>query len=423
LTDIFRQGQGLIGLTAILLLCWALSENRGARPGWKWIAGALGLQVAIALVIVRVPFIWDLIGLANKGVAAIETATLRGSSYMFGYLGGATSPFVLSGENPPPVIIAFQILPLVIVFSALAALFWHWGLLRWIVRGLSWALQRTLGVSGVVGLSGGANIFLGVVEAPLVTRAYFDRMSRAELFTVMVMTMATISGAVLVLYAQTLSKTVPDAVGHMIAASLISLPAAVLVARLMVPGEGRTDASSEEAGLRYESSMDAVIRGTMDGIQLFLAVIGVIIVIFALVTLVDLTLEALPAVGGDPLTLKRLFGWIFAPVMWSLGVPWDQASAAGGLMGTKAILNEYVAYLDLAQMAPGTFDTRSLLIVTYALCGFANLASVGLIISTIGTLAPARRAEVTALGMKSWIAGNCASAMTGAVIGLVTMAG
>jgi len=415
LIDILRQGQGLIGLVGILLFCWGLSENRGAHPGWKWIAGALGLQIVIAAVIVRIPFIWDVIGLANKGVAAIEIATLRGSSYMFGYLGGAASPFVLNGGAPPPVIIAFQILPLVIVFSALAALFWHWGLLRWIVRGLSWALQRTLGVSGVVGLSGGANIFLGVVEAPLVTRAYFERMSRAELFTVMAMTMSTISGAVLVLYAQTLSKTVPDAVGHMIAASLISLPAAVLVARLMVPGDGRTEASPDETGLRYESSMDAIIRGTMDGIQLFLAVIGVIIVIFALVTLADLTLEAL--------TLKRLFGWVFAPVMWSLGVPWDQASAAGGLMGTKAILNEYVAYLDLSQMPPDAFDPRSLLIVTYALCGFANLASVGLIISTIGTLAPARRAEVTALGMKSWIAGNCASAMTGAVIGLVTAVG
>lgn len=418
--DIFRQGQGLIGLIAILLFCWGMSENRGARPGWKWVAGALGLQVAIALVIVRVPLVWDIIGLANKGVAAIEIATLRGSSYMFGYLGGAASPFVLNGDNPPPVIIAFQILPLVIVFSALAALFWHWGILRWIVRSLSWALQRTMGVSGVVGLSGGANIFLGVVEAPLVLRAYFERMNRSELFTVMVMTMSTISGAVLVLYAQTLSKAVPDAVGHMIAASLISLPAAVLVARLMVPGEGRTDASSEEVGLRYESSMDAVIRGTMDGIQLFLAVIGVMIVIFALVTLADLALEVLPNVSGDPITLKRLFGWAFAPVMWSLGIPWDQASAAGGLMGTKAVLNEYVAYLDLAQMPPDTFDPRSLLIITYALCGFANLASIGLIISTIGTLAPARRAEVTALGMKSWIAGNCASAMTGAVIGLVT---
>jgi len=420
LSDIFRQGQGLIGLTAILLICWGLSENRSARPRWRWVGGALALQVVIALVIVRVPFIWDIIGLANKGVAAIETATLRGSSYMFGYLGGATSPFVLSGEGPPPVIIAFQILPLVIVFSALAALFWHWGVLRWIVRGLSWALQRTLGVSGVVGLSGGANIFLGVVESPLVTRAYFERMSRSELFTIMVLTMSTISGAVLVLYAQTLSQTVPDAVGHMIAASLISLPAAVLVARLMVPGEGRTAATLDEAGLRYESSMDALIRGTMDGIQLFLAIIGVIIVIFALVTLADLALQALPVASDEPLTLKLMFGWVFAPVMWALGVPWDQASAAGGLMGTKVILNEYVAYLELAQLPLGTFDTRTMLITTYALCGFANLASVGLIISTIGTLAPTRRAEVTALGMKSWLAGNCATAMTGAVIGLVT---
>jgi CNT family concentrative nucleoside transporter len=324
------------------------------------------------------------------------------------------------GEGPP-LIIAFQILPLVIVFSALAALLWHWGVLAAIVRGLSWALQKTLGVSGVVGLSGGANIFLGVVEAPLVVRAYFEKMSRAELFAVMVLSMTTISGAVLVLYASTLSKTVPDAVGHMISASLISLPAALLIARLMVPGEGtKTDAEIGAASLRYQSSMDAIIRGTMDGVQLFLAVIGVIIVMFALVALADQILTVLPNVGGEAVTLRRAFGWLLSPLMWALGVPWREAADAGALMGTKAILNEYVAYLQLAALPAETFDPRSKLIVIYSLCGFANLASVGLIVSTISTLAPPRRADLATLGMKSWVAGNCASAMTGAVIGLVT---
>jgi CNT family concentrative nucleoside transporter len=294
--------------------------------------------------------------------------------------------------------------------------------LAWIVRGLSWLLRRSLGVSGVVGLSGGANLFLGVVESPLVVRAYFDRMSRSELFAIMVLAMATISGAVLVLYAQTLSRTVPDAVGHMIAASLISLPAAVLIARLMVPGDGKTPANDEKPALQYASSIDAIIRGTMDGIQLFLAVIGVIIVIFALVALLDQVLAALPVVDGAPITVRRVFGWLFAPLMWALGISWDQAPQAGALMGTKAILNEYVAYLEMAALPAATFDPRSQLIVTYTLCGFANLASIGLLVSTIGTLAPARRAEVAALGIKSWIAGNCASALTGAVIGIVTFA-
>jgi CNT family concentrative nucleoside transporter len=329
-------------------------------------------------------------------------------------------PFVLKEGASPPLIIAFQILPLVIVFSALSALLWHWKILSIIVRGLSWAMQKTMGVSGVVGLSAGANIFLGVVEAPLVVRAYFEKMSRSELFMVMVLAMSTISGAILILYAQTLSKTLPDAVGHMISASLIVLPASILIARLMVPGGGDTQMDPDDTSLKYESSIDAVITGTMDGVQLFLAVIGIIIVVFALVALVDQMLTVLPFVDGTALTLRRMFGWLFAPLMWAIGVPLQEAGTAGGLMGTKAILNEYVAYLDMAALADGTLGPRSKLIVTYALCGFANLASIGLLVSTIGTLCPARRTEAASLGMKSWVAGNLASAMTGAMIGLVT---
>lgn len=419
----FDQVRGAIGIAALLALAWGLSEDRKGRPSWRWIAGALALQGALALVIVRVPLVWDLMAYANKGVQAIEKATLVGSSYMFGYLGGAPLPFQLADGAEPPLVIAFQILPLVIVFSALAALLWHWGVLRVAVAGLSFLLRRSLGVSGVVGLSGGANMFLGVVESPLVVRAYFARMSRAELFQVMALAMATISGAILILYATTLSRTVPDAVGHMIAASLVSLPAALLIARLMVPGRAEDAATAideAEPGLQYESSIDAIIKGTMDGMQLFLAVIAVIIVVFALVALADQTLALGPLVEGEPLSLKRLLGWLFAPMMWLIGVPWAEAQTAGALMGTKAVLNEYVAYLELAALPVGALGPRRLLIVTYALCGVANLASVGLLVSTIGTLCPERRAETAGLGMKSWIAGNLATAMTGAWIGLIT---
>ncbi|MEP3226152.1 MAG: nucleoside transporter C-terminal domain-containing protein [Parasphingorhabdus sp.] len=418
--DLLSQFQGLIGIVFILTIAWALSENRKDRPSWKWIAGAIAIQFLLAISIVRIPFVWDFIGLANQGVQAVEQATLAGSSYMFGFIGGADSPFVLKDGAAPPLIIAFQILPLVIVFSALAALFWHWRILQLIVKALSWALRKTLGVSGVVGLSGGANIFLGVVESPLVVRAYFEKMRRAELFAIMVLAMSTISGAILVLYATTLEKTVPNAVGHMISASLISLPAAILLAKLMVPGHADTNVKREDPGLKYDNSFDALVKGTMDGVQLFLAVVAIIIVIFALVALIDQILALLPMLSGEALTLKRIFGWIFAPLMWMIGVPWEEAGAAGSLMGTKAILNEYVAYLELAALPAHTLSVKGQLIVTYALCGVANLASVGLIISTIGTLCPERRAEVAGLGMKSWFAGNCATAMTGAVIGIVT---
>jgi concentrative nucleoside transporter, CNT family len=414
-----EQFQGLIGLAAILLLAWAFSEDRANRPGWRWLGGALLLQLAIAVVVVRVPPIWAAVGVANQGVAAIEKATLVGSSYMFGYLGGAPLPFALAQGASPPLIIAFQILPLIIVFSALSALLWHWGILKALVRGLSWALRRTLGVSGVVGLGGGGTLFLGVVESPLVLRAWLATMSRSDLFAIMAMIMATISGAILVLYASTLGKVIPNAAGHLIVASLISLPAALMVARLMVPGQPQSSEAAEP-DLAYDGAMDAVVRGAMEGVQLMLAVIGIIITIFALVALADQILALAPHVDGAALTLKRMFGWIFSPFMWAIGVPWDQAPAAGALMGTKAILNEYVAYLDLAALPAGTLDPRSALIVTYALAGFANLASIGLLVSTIASLCPERRAEAAGLGVKSWIAGNFATLMTGAMIGLVT---
>jgi concentrative nucleoside transporter, CNT family len=417
---VVQQLQGLIGIAVILLIAWALSEARSVRPGWRWIAGALLLQLSLAASVTQVPAIWTAVGFANQGVAAIERATLVGSSYMFGYTGGAPIPFVLRDGAEAPVIIAFQILPLIIVFSAISALLWHWGVLHAMVRGLSWALRRTLGVSGVVGLGAGATFFLGVVESPLVLRAWFARMSRGDLFAIMTLIMATISGAVLILYATTLSSTVPNAVGHMIVASLISLPAALVVARLMVPWDGQSSGDGVDPDLAYEGSFDAIIKGTMEGVQLVLAVIGVIIVVFALVSLVDQMLALAPLVDGAPLTLRRLFGWAFAPLMWTIGVPWGDAPAAGALMGTKAILNEYVAYLDLAALPAGTLDARSLLITTYALCGFANLASVGLIVSTIAALSPERRSDAAQLGMKSWVAGNLSSLMTGAVIGLVT---
>ncbi len=414
-----QQFQGLIGLAAVLLLAWAFSEDRTNCPGWRWLSGALLLQLAIAVIVVRVPPIWAAVGVANQGVAAIEKATLVGSSYMFGYLGGAPLPFALAEGASPPLIIAFQILPLIIVFSALSALLWHWGILKALVRGLSWALRRTLGVSGVVGLGGGGTLFLGVVESPLVLRAWFATMSRSDLFSVMAMIMATISGAILVLYASTLGKLIPNAAGHLIVASLISLPAALMIARLMVPGQPQSGEAAEP-DLAYDGAMDAVVRGAMEGVQLVLAVIGIIITIFALVNLADQILALAPHVDGAALTLKRMFGWVFSPFMWAIGVPWDQAPAAGALMGTKAILNEYVAYLDLASLPAGTLNPRSTLIVTYALAGFANLASIGLLVSTIASLCPERRAEAAGLGVKSWIAGNFATLMTGAMIGLVT---
>jgi len=416
----FASLQSALGLAAIIGIAWALSENRRAVPSWRWIAGAVLLQIVVAVAVLRIPVIWDALRVANAGVAVLEASSRVGSSYMFGYLGGAEPPFVLKPGATAPVIIAFQILPLVIFTSALAALLWHWGVLRLIVRALSWALQRTLGIGGAVGLNAGANVFLGVVEAPLIVRAYLARMTRAELFMVMTLGMSTVSGVVLILYSQTLARVVDNSFGHVITASLVCLPASLLLARLMVPGESPTGADRKEDELRYDSSIDALVRGTFDGLQLFLAVIAILLVVFALVALANYMLGALPPVADQPLTVQRLFGWVFAPLMWLIGVPWAEAIDAGALMGTKAILNEYVAYQQLATDYAGRLSPRSTLIVTYALCGFANLASVGLSVSTLTTLAPERRKEILSLGFKSWISGNLATAMIGAVIGLIT---
>ncbi len=411
--------QSCLGLAALLLVAMTLSENRRQLPSWRWMAGAIAMQLLLGTVILLVPAVWETLRAMNAGVIAIERATLEGSSYMFGYLGGAPLPFDVKPGAATPVVIAFQILPLIITMSALAAILWHWGVLRLIVRGLSWALQKTLGVSGVVGLNAGANLFLGVVEAPLVVRGWLATVSRHELFTMMTLGMSTVSGVVLVLYAQTLSRSIDNSFGHILAASLISLPAALLIARILVPGESRTNAAANGAELRYQGSMDALVRGTLDGLQLFLAVIAVIIVVFSLVALVNQTLGALPDFSGAPLTVQRLFGWLFAPLMWLLGVPWAEAQTAGSLMGIKAILNEYVAYLALADLPAGSLTPRSMLISIYAMCGFANLASIGLLISTLTTLCPERRREIAGLGFKSWLAGNLVSMMTGAVVGIV----
>ena len=411
--------QGLLGLAAILGCAWLLSERRASLPRARWIAGALLLQFVLAVVVVRVPLIWEALRWGNEGIVALEQATRVGSSYLFGYLGGGELPFELRAGATRPVVIVFDILPLVIVTSAVAALLWHWGILSAIVRGLSWLTQRALGVGGAVGLNAGANIFLGVVEAPLVVRAYLDRMSRAELFMVMTLGMSTVSGVVLILYASTLATVVDNALGHLVAASIISLPAALLVARIMVPEHTGQRTAGSTADLRFEGSIDAIVRGTMDWLQLFLAIVAILLVVFALVALTDQALAQLPALDGAPLTLKRLFGIAFAPLLWLIGVPWSEAPVAGSLMGTKVILNEYVAYQELAALPAGLLGERSKLITVYALCGFANLASIGLLLSTIGALAPARRAETAALGWKSWVAGNLATAMTGAVIGIV----
>lgn len=406
--------QSSLGLLFLLGLAWAVSENRRAVP-WRLVGLCLAVQVALALIILRIRLVWQAVAALGAPVAALERASRAGSSYIFGYLGGAPVPFDVK-QGVSALVIAFDILPIVIVTTAVAALLWHWRVLPLIVTGLSKALSKSLGIGGAPALGVASTFFFGVVEAPPFIRAYLTRMSRAELFLIMTAGLATISGVVLVLYANLLADTFPSPVGHLITASLMSLPAAVALAQILVPGPLQTDDTGGET-LTYAGSIDAVIQGSVDGLKLFWAIIAILIVIFALVHLSDQILAFLPQVGGQPVTVARLFGWVFTPLVLLFGIPWSEAAAAGELMGIKAILNEFVAYqaFGAADLSP-----RSQLIMAYALCGFANLASIGMLTATLAALAPGRRAEIAGLGVKAWVAGNLATGMTGTVAGLTS---
>jgi concentrative nucleoside transporter, CNT family len=411
--------QSALGLLVIVAIAWAFSENRRAFPVRAVLTG-VGLQIALALLLLKIQFARDALFSLNGAVDALMAATRAGTSFVFGYAGGAPPPFAVT--NPAGLTsFAFQILPLVIVISALSALLWYWRVLPLIVGGFAWALRKTMGIGGAVGLGSAATIFLGMIEAPLLIRPYLAKLSRSELFMLFTVGLATVAGTVFVLYATILSPAVPGALGHILVASVLSLPAAILIARVMIPGVSETEAGAAP-GFEYRSSMDAVARGTEDGLKLWLSIVAMLLVIVALVALADIILAHFPAVFGAPLTMERIFGWIFAPFVWLLGIPWDQTQAAGALMGDKTVLNEFIAYLKLASLPADALEPRSRLIMLYALCGFANFGSVGIMIASISALVPERRAEIVPLAMRALVSGTLASAMTGAVIGLLPVA-
>ncbi|HKY18658.1 MAG TPA: nucleoside transporter C-terminal domain-containing protein [Rhizomicrobium sp.] len=409
--------QSALGICVIIACAWALSEDRRAFR-WRMVAGTLLLQAAVALLLLKLPVIRDGLFQLNGVVSALTTATGAGTSFIFGYLGGGPAPFTVT--NPANMVnLAFSILPLVMVIGALSAILWHWRILPLVVRGLAALLKRSLGLGGAVGLSAAATVFLGNIEGQLVIRPYLARLSRTELFILMTVGLSVTAGTVFVLYATILRNVLPGALGHVLVASLMSLPAGVLLARIMVPGAAQTDLSAQEESVHYRSTMDAMAQGTEDGLKIYLQILAMLIVTTALMALANGILGHLPGVGGTPLTLERMLGWLFAPFAWLLGVPWSQAGAAGGLMGIKLILTELMAYLRMAALPAGTLDPRSSQIMVYAMCGFANFASVGILIAGMSALIPDRRDEVVSLSLKALVAGTLASGLSGAMIGLL----
>ncbi|MBF0239810.1 MAG: nucleoside:proton symporter [SAR324 cluster bacterium] len=409
--------QGLLGIIALMALSWGISENRKS-VNWKTVGAGLMIQLLLALILLKIPLIKEGFMGINQVVLALEKAMTAGTAMVFGYLGGGEAPFDI--KNPGATfILAFRALPLVLMVSALSSLLFYWKILPYVIRGFSWGLRRTMGVGGAVGVSAAANIFVGMVEAPLFIRPYIQHLTRSELFVVMTTGMATVAGTVMALYAFLLGTVIPDALGHILVASIISAPAAILVAQLMIPSttsstEGEWTPSSDAA-----SSMDAITKGTEDGLKLFLNILAMLIVLVALVHLVNQILGLLPLIQGEGLTLQKMLGWVMAPVMWLIGIPWDQAFTAGSLMGTKTILNELIAYIDLSQLPADALDVKSRLIMLYAMCGFANFGSLGIMIAGLTTMAPERRNEIVSLGMKSILSGTIATCMTGAVVGII----
>jgi CNT family concentrative nucleoside transporter len=403
-----------LGLAALLGLCWLLSERRHAVP-WRTVSAGLAAGAASIGAVLLIPPLQRVLDALNVIVDLLAAATRAGTSFVFGYLGGGPLPF---SESQPgsSFVLAFQALPLVLLVSALSALLFYWRILPLLVRGFAWLLERTVGVGGAVGVSAAANVFVGMIEAPLVVRPYLARLSRSELFIVMNCGMATIAGTVLVLYAQVLAPVVPQALGHLLLASFAATPVAIAIAVLLVPGE-RTDAERITLPREDANAVAALTRGTLEGLHLLLNIVAMLLVFVALVALVNLLLSAL-VVGGAPLTLERLCGWAFAPLAWSIGVPWSEATIAGALLRKKVVLNEFLAYFDMAQQPAAALAERSRVLLVYALCGFANFGSLGIMLGGMAAMLPRERhAEMAQLGMKSILAGLLTTCVTANLVG------
>jgi concentrative nucleoside transporter, CNT family len=413
--------QSAFGVFALLGIAWIISED---RPAVAWMQAAVALLVTFvtAVVLLKVPAVARAFGAINNAVDAISAASKAGTSFVFGYLGGGQLPFELRVPGAE-FVLALQALPIVLVMSVLTTLLFYWGILPPVVRGFSWVLERTLKVGGAVGLSTAANIFLGMVEAPLFIRPYLARLTRSELFIVMTGGMAGIAGTVLVLYATLLGSVVPNAAAHFVIASVMGAPAAILVSLIMVPETSAQHTGGEtfEDAKVASSTMDAIVRGTATGLELLLNICAMLIVLVALVHLANAIIAGvLPEVAGAPITLQRLLGYVMAPVCWLLGIPWSEAATAGGLMGIKTILNELIAYVELSKLPPEALEPRSRLIMLYAMCGFANFGSLGIMIAGLSTMAPERRDDVLSLGLKSIVSGTIATCVMGAIVGVLT---
>lgn len=410
--------QAIVGLAFFLFLAWFFSENRD-QVDFKAAAKGLVIQISLAILLTKFSIIRTAVLWVGEGVLAIKNATGAGTGFVFGYLGGSPDiPFVTK-EGANLFVFAFQAMPIVIVMSALSMLLFQWKILPFIVTRCSWFFQKGFGIGGALGICSAAKIFLGQTEAPLLVRPYLGQFSRSELFTLMTAGMATTSIGMVIIYAVILTGTIPDPISHILTASIISVPAAITLSRILIPHVGEGTSGHLVVPFQFSGSMEAITQGTSDGMKLYFNIIAMVIVFLALVTLANSILGILPALEGQPINLQLLLGYALAPLAWLLGIPATEAIPAGALLGKKAILNEVVAFIGLVDLPAGLLSPKTALIMTYALAGFANLSSIGIQIGGIGIMIPDRKQEVISLGFKALIIGTLASCISGAIIGIL----
>ena len=407
--------QAIFGIIVFMLFCWLISEDRKS-VNYKQAFSNLLMQGVVAAILLHIPFARKLIGFISDSVIALKSATLEGTKFVFGYLGGGDVPFDPKGTT---FIFAFQTLPMVIVISALSMLLFHLRILPIMVKGISWVMKKAMGIGGALGVCSGAKIFLGQTEAPLLIKPYLKNMSRSELFTIMCMGFATTSIIIIGLYAMILQKVVPYSTVHLLTASIISVLGAITLSRIVVPDSSGPTEGKMVLPYKFTGSMDAISKGTGDGIRLFFNIIAMLIVFVSLVSMGNRFLGLFPEFMGEPITLQRCLGVVMSPVAWLMGIPWQEAGAAGSLLGVKTILNEFYAFTQLSTLNDTALSVHSRTVMTYALCGFANISSMGIMIGGLGSIVPEKRNDVLSLSFKALMVGTLASCLSGAVVGIL----
>ena len=412
--------QIIIGFIGLVCIAIPFSNNKSSI-NYRYIFVAIIFQIILAFALLKIPFIVQIFAYLSDGVTSLQSATQEGAEFVFGYLSNTSaSPFEASGAGNS-MIFAFQILPLIIVISSFSALLWFWNILPLIIRAISKVFEKLFNIGGPIGLGATANIIMGQVEAPLLVRPYLSKMSEKELLILMTAGMSTVSGSIMIALVSMLQPQFPDLnlIQHLVSASILSIPAAIMYANIMIPSSEVTNFDGNSVPKVYDSSMDAITRGTRDGLDICLNVGAILIAFIALVSLLNSLLGIAGGwVGISDLSLQLILGYIFFPIIWLMGVPLSETLASAELLGLKTALNEFVAYGALANIEPGVLSERSKLITLYGLCGFANFSSVGILVSGISAMAPERKNDLIKVSLKALIGATLASCMTGLVIGI-----